>query len=227
NPIGINTAVDPGPLKPQKLYSAIFLARYNGKDEEVHRFVFQTSRYADFDEQINSYKLYDDKGVFLRNAVYDNQGKAFGNAQLTKVVQLLAGVLPDTDPLFSTYQDPYDLLMTGIFEMPALPPAVTTEVNIVRNISDNTIVGLLVRSAEPLNDPKMPASILAGSITLSMNGGPVTDHKAIFSKDNTSVFISNAGLNLAAGSVAFTFRYYQFNGTEYQELDNVSANLII
>jgi hypothetical protein len=226
NPIGINTAVDPGPLKPQKLYSAIFLARYDGSDQEVHRFVFQTSRYAGFEEQINSFKLHDDNGVFLRDAVYDIS-KAFSAAQLTKAAQQLTGALPDTDPLLNAYQDAYDLLMTGILEMPALPPAVTTEVNVVRNASDNAILGLLVRSPEPLNDPKIPAMVLAGSIALSVNGGPATDHKAIFSKDIANVFISNAALSLAAGPVAMNFKYYQFNGADYQELKSVTASLTI
>jgi hypothetical protein len=226
NPIGINTAVDPGPLKPLKLYSAIFLARYDGSDQEVHRFVFQTSRYADFETQINSFRLHDDTGVFLRDAVYD-LSKAFSAAQLTKAAQLLAGGLPDTDPLLNTYQDTYDLLMTGILEMPALPPAVTTEVNVVRNVSGNAILGLLVRSPEPLNDPKIPGSVLAGSITLSVNGGPATDHKAIFSKDLANVFISNPALSLVAGPVVLTFKYYQFNGADYQELKSVSISTTI
>lgn len=227
NPIGINTEVDPGPLKPQKLYSAIFLGRYDGKDQEVHRFAFQTSRFKDFGEQINSYRLHDDNGVFLRNAVYDNTAKAFSGAQLTKAAQMLAGTLPDTDPLFSTYQDAYDLLMTGILGMPALDPAVTMEVNLVRNTSDNVIIGLLLRNPEPLNDPKITPGVLAGSVLLSMNGGPTTDHKAIFSKDNANVFISNAGLAVAPGAATFTFKYYQFNGVSYQELESVTVNLTI
>jgi hypothetical protein len=55
----------------------------------------------------------------------------------------------------------------------------------------------------------------------------VSDHKTIFSKDNANAFISNAALNIAAGPVTFTFRYYQFNGAEYQALDSVSASLTI
>jgi len=97
----------------------------------------------------------------------------------------------------------------------------------VRNTSDNSILGLLVRSPEPLNDPKIPAAILAGSIALSVNGGPATDHKAIFSKDIAGVFISNAALSLTAGPVAFTFKYYQFNGADYQELKSIPVNLTI
>jgi hypothetical protein len=227
NPIGINSEIDPGPLKPLKLYSAIFLARYANKDEEVHRFVFQTSRFEDFEEQINSYQLFDDNGIFLRNALYDNVGKAFAAGQVTKASQLLAGTLPDTDPLFTTFQDFYDVLINGILEMPALDPAVTMEVNIVRNTTDNSIIGLLIRNPEPLNDPKITPSVLAGSVTLSVNGGPAADHKVIFSKDNANAFISNAALNLSSGNFVFTFKYYQFNGAVYQELDSVPVNLII
>lgn len=226
-PIGINTAVDPGPLKPLKLYAAIFMARYDGQDQEVHRFSFQTSRYKDFGEQINSYKLYDEDGVFLRDAVYDNLAYAFSTDQLTAAAQVLTGTLPDTAPLLDTYQDTYDVLMTGLFAIEALPPAETTEVNLIRNTSDHAIIGLLIRNPEPLNDPKITPSVLATSVSLSLNGGPTTDHLAIFSKDNANVFISNAELNLAAGDAAFTFHYYQFNGAEYQELDSVSVTITL
>jgi hypothetical protein len=225
NPIGIKTEITPAPLKPLKLYSAIFWARYNGKDEEVHRFGFQTSRYADFQKQIESYRIFNDDGVFVRDAIYDNL-VTIQAPELAKVGQLLSGTLPETDTLWSTFQHPYDLLMNGLLKLSPINPATGTEISLLLT-SNNIVIGLLVRNPEPFNDPKIPLSVLANSLQLSINGGPVTDNKVLFAKDNASAFISNAALNLNMGPASVVFRYYQFNGSQYEELQSVTIDITI
>src|SRR5699024_6080777 len=63
-------------LKPQKLYTALFYNAFektanNIVSEPVHEYVFQTSRYLNFVEQVNSFVIEDEETVSQKQAVFD------------------------------------------------------------------------------------------------------------------------------------------------------------
>jgi len=200
-------------LKPLKCYTAVFNALKDGNDNdkrEVHRYVFETSRYGSFSEQIQSFYLEDKDG---------NQGNALftiDQALPSNAIQDAIAVLNDAAPdaLVKAYMAKYDRLVFGALQIRGLSPALGTEINIVRDGSGGQIIGLLVRNPEPFNDPKIPAGDLVGAVAGSM-GGAVFD-QAVFSEDGASVFLTNGSMSFPSGAINLTFtmkRYERVSGT--------------
>lgn len=222
--IGIHTEFFVPELKPLKAYTAIFNAKYedqsnNEYSQEVHRYVFQTSRYGNFEEQIHSYRLKDEAGVVQREAIFDIE---HAPANAAKAQQIILDTLPTTDALFQEYAHPYDRLMEGAFQLGAFHPAVTTEFNVIKNGS--TILGILVRNPEPFNDPKIEEATMADTLKLQVNLGNANDYVVIFSKDNANAWVTNSdgSMNMPLGDYKFTFKYKQFDGHNYIDVATIS-----
>lgn len=226
-PIGIqsNTTVDQ--LKPLKLYLAVYKADYNGTKEEVHRYNFQTSRYADFPEQVNSYKLKDRDNVYVKDAIFDDISVTLDSTRLGQLTALLNNTYPSGDPLEQEYADPFDRLIDGILQTGPIDPPVGTDFNIIRDSVSGDVMGILLRNPEPFNDPKIPPSDIAVTITLSQNGGPTTVFSVIHSKDRSRAFIGNANLNITLADLKFTFKYLEYNGAVYTVASTVVVNLFV
>lgn len=223
---GIQTNVTVDKLKPLKLYLAVFKANYNTNLAEVHRYNFQTSRYADFPEQVNSYKLKDRNGVYVKDAVYDDITVTLDSTRTAQLVALLSNSYPAGDPLEQEYADPFDRLQDGILQTGPIDPPVGTDFNIVRDSLGN-VLGILLRNPEPFNDPKIPPADISTTITLSQNGGPVNAFTVIHSKDRSKAFIGNATLNMTLADLQFTFRYLEYNGATYNTASTVTVNLFV
>ncbi len=112
----------------------------------------------------------------------------------------------------------YDRLMFGGLKLRELPPALTTEFNVIR-YGNGSIFGILVRSPEPFNDPKIPADELADTITCISGGTPV------ISEDCANVFIPLS----SAGTLTFTFNLkgYDSNSQSYSNIDDETVNISI
>ena len=209
-------------LEPLKLYTAVFrhvFRRDSAADpskQEVHRYVFQTSRYPNFGAQIGSWILESDGLAIVRSAVYDVEVDADA-AALSAATAVLTDPATSSDDLKQRFADPFDRLIDGILRLETLPPAVTTEFNAIRLRGSTRVLGILVRCPEPLNDPKMPAAELAQTVTLSIDGGPVSAYRGLHAKDAARVFVTNANhaLNVPAGSHRFTFEFRRWGGTAY------------
>jgi hypothetical protein len=223
-PMGIQSNVTVERLKPSKLYLAMFKANYSGVKGEVHRYNFQTSRYADFEEQVNSYQLKDRDGVFLRNAVYDDIAVTLDAARTTQLNALLGHNYPSGDPLEQEYADPFDRLMDGILRIGPIDPPVGTDFNVVRNGANNKVIGIVVRNTEPFNDPKVPAADIATTIVLSQPNTPPTAFTTLYSKDRSRAFIGAVNLDLALNDLEFTFKYLEYNGATYVPVSVVKAS---
>lgn len=223
---GIQTNVTVDKLKPLKLYLAVFKANYNSNLAEVHRYNFQTSRYADFPEQVNSYKLKDRNGVYVKDAVYDDITVTLDTTRTAQLTALLSNSYPAGDPLEQEYADPFDRLQDGILQTGPIDPPVGTDFNIVRDSLGN-VLGILLRNPEPFNDPKIPPAVISTTITLSQGGGPVNAYTVIHSKDRSKAFIGNATLNMPLADLQFTFRYLEYNGAIYNTASTVTVNLFV
>jgi len=218
--IGINSVFIVPELKPLKAYNAIFNAKFkklsdtNFESREVHRYVFQTSRYRDFEEQIKSYELKDDNGIVIGDALFDIELVTTA-LMLTTAQTLLDNSMLQTDPLVLKHADKLDRLFSGVFEMTSLQAPTTTEFNVVR--SGSRILGVLIRNPEPLNDPKLPENELEDTVSLSVNGTSRSMNQVIHSKDNAVAFVTNSNnaLSMSTGAYDFIFKFKLYNGTAY------------
>ncbi|ASS49322.1 MAG: hypothetical protein A3D31_03645 [Candidatus Fluviicola riflensis] len=228
-------------LKPLKLYTAQFVARYKPRigttlapeafESLVHSYVFQTSRYASFAEQVTSYILKTTQEgietIILREAVYTLNIDAM--VDFTLAEKVMTADAPDdfTDaeaPLVQQYAERFDQLMNGVFRIDAnrLQAAVTTEFNLVRN--GGNLIGILIRNPEPFNDPKIPVEILEDAITVQVfNGTIYVDAPELFtavhSKDRSQVFITPADYSFdmnQTSKLRFIFNYKIYNGVAYE-----------
>jgi hypothetical protein len=224
--------VTPKHLKPNKLYTAIvnnlFKVHENGVPEfnryqtkEVHRFVFKTSRYENFKYQINSYYL---NSIYNGNQVekeskFDLEG-SFSSEQINAVYATIKnqpivgfeiGVL---DNLENNYQHSFDKVIEGILGFKPVNEAISTEINVIRNTLDNTIIALLVKNPEPFNNPRMPLNEVYDTIQVISNGTVNGDYEVLFSKDYSQAIIMNEQKSINE-NIELRFKYKIWNGTSY------------
>ncbi|MCW3071346.1 MAG: hypothetical protein JWO44_1236 [Bacteroidetes bacterium] len=230
-PNGINNLVTPAtPLEPLKLYTAVYLASYKPatvtltkpQKREVHKYGFQTSRYKDFNEHISSYILQQNAITMAieKAAVYELK-KTYAPLLIIKAKQTLDGTLPKTDSLHQEAAINFDKLVDRVFELKELEPAEYLQFNLVIDSTTDNVLGILLRSPEPFNDPKTPLVELNSTIRMEVDMGSgygaATDHVVHFSKDRASAFITNAdnSLDVPRGISRFTFTYKLYNGSLY------------
>jgi hypothetical protein len=223
-PMGVQSNVTVDRLKPLKLYLAVFKANHNGNQEEIHRFNFTTSGYADFEEQVNSYKLKDRDGVFLKNAIFDDIVVTLDSTRSAQLTAMLSHTYPSVDPLLLEYADPFDRLVDGILRIGPMDPAVGTDFNIVRDGATNNVLGIIVRNDEPFNDPKVPAPDIDTTIVLSQPDTLPASLTTLYSKDRSKAFVGVASLDLALNDLEFTFTYLEYNGATYVPASVVKAS---
>lgn len=248
--LNVSLNVDLFNIKPLKLYTAIFNARYSGyldgnnvtdATNEVHRFVFQTSRYGCFKEQVLSYMSYKINNPLSGFDICTNfdlslitvHSKAFFDLNVVNASNI-AGALqvfndtllnpdPDPDNLIGTYSHIFNRLFEGGLKLQALNAPENTEFNMLCVVDDTTgeptgqIAGVLIRNPEPFNDPKIPADEIAQTIcVVDSNGNVNPAYKTVFSKDLSQAFISNTGMNITDEQLQIRFRYLVYNGQVYE-----------
>ncbi|UIR56360.1 hypothetical protein LZQ00_00695 [Sphingobacterium sp. SRCM116780] len=206
-------------LLPNRLYTALFESIYQPegqaeKKAEVHRFGIMTSRYANFNEQVNS-----------QHAIYP--------IVVEMDTQQLEGLLLDiwnntyagNDANILRYTDPYERMIYGGLQLQNLQSYDHTVVQPIIQVDPITknrkIIAVLVRNPEPFNHPNLPKETLVdtiqlGSLNASLEFQADTAIQAIHSTNLSSVLLSNAQLSIAAGYHHLSFKYKQFNGQDYQ-----------
>jgi len=247
-------------LKPLKLYTAQFIAKYNPKingifapqdyNSVVHSYVFQTSRYKDFSEQVNSYILKKNtSGAIVKEAVFFINAVKAGIPTPQIDLNMARHVLTNNlqaipDVLKQQYADPFDRLMNGIFHVDynKLHAAVTTEFNVIRHPDTSKVLGILIRNPEPFNDPKLPKadpnlSSIEPTETLELRQwlasgtgtwGSPSNFYVIHSKDRSKIFVTARSLNFDMDAFAkyrFTFKYKLYNGTAYADVSTVNVEI--
>lgn len=227
----------PKHLKPNKLYTAIvnnlFDVNHNGNfdtvatiDEtrEVHKFVFKTSRYKDFKEQIESYFLEREfeGNLVQRDAVF-NLEKPFTQAEIDASYttiwnwnnitnqQALTGFTPEIiETLTNDYQHPFDRVFEGILGLKPLNEAVSTEVNVIKDTNTGSIIALIVRNPEPFNNPKFRQEVIKDTIEVMADGNVNSSYMVLFSKDHSQAIIMNSAKNIIENiSLKFKYKVYR------------------
>jgi hypothetical protein len=224
-------------LKPSKLYTALiynaFDTNSNGSLEdtesrEVHQYVFQTSRYKNFEEQVNSYWLreLDDEGAVVeeRQAVFSFP-LALSSAEVDAAYNIVAGT-PDNDlPLELQFYDLFDRAVAGVLGFDPVDPPANTEFNLLKNTSDSQkVVGLLIRNPEPFNIPKIPLEEIQG--TVKVLNDPGENYKVLYSKDYSQALIMHTSKEITAATLDIQFQYKVWNGSEYEISDTVTIENI-
>lgn len=226
-------------LKPLKLYTAQFVANYNARlngalsstafSSVVHSYVFQTSRYGRFEEQVNSYILLKVGNVPVKKAIYPLE------LPVVPDYTLAAQVLSDTlttgqDQMKQQYADTFDRLVQGVFALDAnaLQTAPTTEFNLLH--SEDVLRGILIRNPEPFNNPKLPTAHATLEVR-TFNGTAFANPEAfhvLHSADRASIFITPANMSFEIDPNArleFRFKYKTYNGIQYQDAAEVNVEI--
>lgn len=227
----------PKHLKPNKLYTAIvnnlFDINHNGDFEntasvnetrEVHKFVFKTSRYRDFKEQIESYLLKQDfEGDLIQREAIFKFEKQFTESEINASYATIwnwhniNNQLPLTgfsneviERLSNDYQHPFDRIFEGILGLKPWDEPVSTEVNILKDINTGNSIALIVRNPEPFNNPKFRKQVIDDTIQVMTNGNVNEAYLVLFSKDNSQAIIMNSEKNITENlSLRFKYKVYK------------------
>lgn len=246
--------VTPKKLKPQKLYTVQVLNFYWGQEafdmtnitednkakytKEVHKFVFQTSRYSNFDEQVSSCFIpYTDENgnPQEKQAVYPME-KAIDPTKILAAFDTIVGnTNPLSDQISLQFQHPFDRIMEGLFGFAPLEDAVTTEFNKIIDLNTGRVVALLIRNPEPFNHPKIPLEeinrngVKPGIMEVITNGVMDTKFHFLYSKDYAKAIVMRDGLWIKSLELDFQFIYKIWNGSAYENsssipVDNIKIN---
>lgn len=229
-PIDISSAKEVD-LKPLKLYTAQFVAHYNARinggfattpfSSVVHAYVFQTSRYANFSEQVNSYILLKENNVAVKKAIYPLELPVVPSYALA--AQVINDTLtPAQDVLKQQYANVFDRLVQGVFALDAnaLQTAATTEFNLLH--SEGQLRGILIRNPEPFNNPKLPQDQTTLEVR-TFNGTAFANPELfsiLHSPDRSSIFITPSDMSFGmdeTASLQFTFTYKTYNGILFED----------
>ncbi|WP_430408562.1 hypothetical protein [Kordia sp.] len=225
-------------LKPRKMYTAIITNAFNGTRKRVHDYVFQTSRYESFKEQIHSYILdaeNDVKAIFTIDLDLNTQ-------KINDVYTIVTETSAANNTQETEFIDSLDRVLEGIFRIPPLDPPVTTEFNIIKNGNTNDTVAILIRNPEPFNDPKIPLEVINGTDpivnlaestdadvvevsgtinVLKPDGSTDAKYKMLFSKDYSQVLIMHNTKKITDSNMSLRFRYTNWSGSSYTIKDDL------
>ncbi|MBV8325212.1 hypothetical protein [Chryseobacterium sp.] len=260
-PKSIYRVVQPKKLKPQKLYTAQVLNFYWGTDtvsresidenmkrkyaKEVHKFVFQTSRYENFKTQVEScfISYQDANGNNLKKQAVYTIEKSVAADKLTAAWDIINTELGKesqnaiSKAIANQYQHPFDRVVQGLFGISPQEDAPTTEFNKIVDPNTGKVLALLIRNPEPFNHPKIPLADMTRKVTLNPDGtvkkvdspGMVevitynsagvlsenANYNAIYSKDYSQILIMNKDKSITESVMNFLFTYKIWDGTNY------------
>ena len=229
-PMSYSYSVSITDLKPQKLYTALINNAFDennnsdfidyknenrniivNENKEVHQFVFQTSRYRNFHEQINSYFLDTENNI---KAIF-NIEKEFTPQVINNAYQIISKDNIEIDNTIINYIDLFDRVIEGVFKFQPLEVPLTTEFNLIRNLIDNKVIAILIRNPEPFNNPKVGENILQDSIAvISESNEVLQEYKILHSKDYSQCIIMNQQ-NSIDQNLIVRFIYKSWNGSSY------------
>jgi len=200
-------------LKPSKLYTVIANNKFEGETKEIHRYAFQTSRYKNFREQVESYQLTD--GEQEKMAVFFIDVDV-SQEQLDAIEFLVRRTMNSTqtnalaENLETEFLDPFDRIWEGVLGQKPLDPPQTTEFNILRNTNGDRIA-IIIRNPEPFNHPKIPVDFATENTVFVANssGGRVNTYKTLLSKDYANAFIFHDSQKIpnTIQNLRFKFQY--------------------
>lgn len=187
-------------LEPQKLYTlsvqSVF-AIYEGatkheQTREVYRFVFETSRFMNFVEHINSISLIKDAQQNVMKSNSSTRLIQMVDAEFTSFINLMN---TGSDPaLNQNYPDKTDLILYGKIGVNDLKVEETMSATLFfrEKLGKRYILGVLIQSPEPIYEIELDESEVLSKITLSIDGKITTANvEKYISKDFSKIFIGH------------------------------------
>lgn len=173
-------------LKAGKLYSAVYTVS-NGAvtSAPVHEFVFRTSVFASFDEQI---------GGFVNEDGSNNLFEIPCSMDSVRLSELRSAV---------SNNDDLKQLLPETVGIQSLPPSENMEVNVLRN-TDKSCIGLLIRSVEPIFDPRIDISELKRNNAITVT--PAGNIETAYSGDRTMALIVGSAAPMPSGNYTIQFK---------------------
>lgn len=154
----------------------------------------------------------------ITNALFTLE-KTISADSLLKASAIISNSSNQDADLIGKFSIKYDRLLNGaLFEIGALQVAIDTEITKIINSSSNKLIGLILRNPEPFFNPSIEGNDLVSSLAVVRHYGTNqtdSNHKLVYSKDISSVFITNDNMELLAGDYHFNFQYLEYNGTAY------------
>lgn len=226
-------------LKPRKLYTALVYNAFdqNGdgllenqvdpvtqnilyeESQKVHEFVFQTSRYANFREQVESYRLKERDGqgtvVNEKEAIYEVALDLLPQ-QIDDAYTLISGGTNGAlEAMKVQFYHDFDRAIEGVFGLKPSDPPTTTDFIRIKNSLTGDVVALLVRNPEPFNNPRMPLNIAQDTIRVMINEQQSDlNYKVLYSKDYSQAIIMNTS-KVISNPINLCFKYKIWNGSQY------------
>jgi len=226
-------------LKPSKLYTVLVNNFFDGaqigissesKNILVHQFGFQTSRYKNFEEQVQSYFVDKEK---TKEALYDVNV----NLDQERIDALHYLIAPKTDnvtnamsdSMAAKYQHLFDRATEGILKLSPLDPAQGTEVNRIIDTNTGATIALLVRNPEPFNIPKMPLDEIQDTISvLDELENPISGYSVLHSKDYSQALIMHSNKTISGiENLKIKFKYKMWNNEGTGPLTNTLDTQIL
>lgn len=218
-------------LRSQKLYTAIVYNAFdlngNGiidagtnnnpdlnENQQIHEFVFQTSRYENFDQQIQSYLLTSDieEGQQMQ-AVYDIPLEL--SVEDIDLAYRLTSSEAGVEELENQYLDYFDRLVEGVFGILPLDTATHTEFNRIIDTTTGNLIAVLIRNPEPFNDPKIPLDEIRDMISVEFGtGNPNGAYSILYSKDYSQAIVMHSNKKITVSHLNFKFKYYVWDWDE-------------
>lgn len=206
-------------LKPLKLYTAIVNNLYdldkdgnlNDIDEtlEVHKFGFQTSRYKNFKEQVESFIMRRDNKIGLERKTPELTG-AYATVDIQAGVDTITGT-PNVigDALIPTYPNKYDRVVQGILGLSAFTtPSEGQEFRLIRDTNTEEVIAVVLLSAAPLNSTRFSeAEALSMMKVFGFLGTEDTNYKVALSGNYTQAIIMHTSLSFVGNLMGFQFQH--------------------
>lgn len=213
-------------LKPLKMYTAIVNNIFEGKAVEVHNFFFQTSRYANFKEQVKSYLLeYPDENS--SKAVFDISVNITAEQTKTAFEMVNRNYAVGPENLKLQYTDLFERVVEGLLDLKPLDPPLGTEFNLIKSVGSGDIVAIWIRNPEPYNDPKIPFDTIKNTIAIMNQSEIDTNYTTLFSKDYSQAFIMHSNHKIEASSLDFEFKYLRWDGKAYEPKTTIPVTITI
>jgi hypothetical protein len=215
-------------LKPGKNYTALFKAKEKKasaaeKESVVHSYPFVTSKYESFRQHVKSYQrtVVTNKETGMTQPVNAIHRIWRNSGAITTLVADFQKIIDNThganDALLTGYASKYDRVVNGLLKIESMQAVTDTEITIIRRVEAGhmRVLGVLVRTAEPLNDPRLPADQLVRTVEVNDLISGSRSFEVIYSKDLSCIFISTRDLKMERRRHEIVLKYVRFDGKSY------------
>lgn len=175
------------------------------------------------------------------------------------IQKLILKTLDPADILYRNFAHDYDRIVYGVFQLESETAVTDVEIHVIRAVlpkrelpvvedepiiirggqlpvrnnllnEGKNILGVLIKSPEPFNDPRLPRNEMVKTVKiLDANNVEITDGSYLvnFSKDNSCIFITNETVSLPATRISVLFNHIFFDGINYSTGDSVAIPIFL